>query len=350
MAMKRYWRWLRRAALALLVVVAGLALYAAGFDLDRAAPGNPAATRADLPWLADPAPVRGRVLAVVSSTARIDEGRRKGGYELTELARAYYVFEANGYAVDIASPAGGTPPAVIDEDLLDVDHAFLNDADAQARLAQTLRLAEVDAALYDGVYFVGGKGAMADFPHNTDIARIVGTIDARGGVVGAVCHGPAALLGITDAHGEPWLAGRRLTAFSNREERFLIEDADRVFGQLLQDRLVAADAVFDEGPMYLDNTLVDGRLVTGQNPWATWSVAEAMIRALRHEPVPRAAGADELAVTVLLDYHLRGYAAAHASRERLPGADVRLLLMHALIAAMRGEWRQALQLQWLAHG
>ena len=333
----------------LLLCVAGWA-YWLGFDLDRVAPANPQATPADLAFLAARQAPRGRLLAVLSSAATVGTTRRRGGYEHTELARAYYVFVANGYEVDIASPRGGRAPAVIDEDLTDTDHAFLNDPVARRKVERTLRLADVDPARYAGVYFVGGKGAMADFPDDPDVARVLHGIDARGGVIGAVCHGPAALLGVRRADGVALVAGRRLTGFSNAEELFLIEDARTVFPWLLQDRLREAGAEFVEGPMYLDNTVVDGRLVTGQNPWSTWSVAEAMVRVLGHEPVPRAATAEEQAVRVLARYRSEGADAARALYRQLPGAEPRLLLLHALIAGMRGEWREAFQLQRLARG
>ena len=125
---------------------------------------------------------------------------------------------------------------------------------------------------------------------------------------------------------------------------------ETLFGGLLQDRLAAAGAIFVEGPMYLDNTVVDGRLVTGQNPWSTWSVAEQAIRALGHEPVPRETSGEEHAVAVLQAYRAEGYDAARAARDARAGADVRLLLLHALVAAMRGDWAHAFQLQRLAHG
>jgi putative intracellular protease/amidase len=329
-----------------LLLVLAVAIWWQGFDLARTA-ADPQATAAGLDFLASPAPPRGRVLAVVSSTARLANGRR-GGFELTELSRAWYVFLANGYAVDIASPEGGLPPAVVDDDdLVDADHAFMNDPEAQHALQHTLALADVDVDAYDALYLVGGKGTMVDFPDHPVIARLVQSIDARGGVIGAVCHGPAGLLGVAGDDGRPWLHGRRVTAFSNDEELFLIEDAQAVFGVLLADRLRQAGARYAEGPMYLEHVVVDGRLVTGQNPWSTWATAEAMIAALGHAPVPRRRTAEELAVEVLAEYRARGLAAARGLPAHA-GADPRLILMHALVSAMRGQWHDAFQLQRLA--
>lgn len=346
------WKFVRWTAGLLLGLVLVLALagwaYVESLDLETEPRGNPAATAADLAFVREGVQQkRGRILAVLSSTARFDQGRRKGGYELTELSRAYWVFIANGYEVDLASPRGGTPPQVLDEDLIDADYAFLNDPAAQAKLAATIPLAEVDPSRYDAVYFVGGKGAMFDFPGNEDIARIVRDIQPRG-VVGAVCHGPAALLDITLADGTPLLQGRRVTGFSNAEELFLIEDARTAFPFLLQEALAAQSAGFVEGPMYLDNTVVDGRLVTGQNPWSTWSVAEAMVRGLGHEPVARETTREETSVDLLATYHRAGLEQALAEKQAAPPGSKHLLLMHALVSAMQWRLGEAWELQRLA--
>lgn len=346
------WKWIRRLALlsaATAVLLAATAWwYVASLDLDEEPLADRNAVAADLEFLR-PGSVRlrGRILAVVSSTARFDAQRRKAGYELTELSRAYWVFLANGYEVDIASPRGGEPPMVQDDDLVDADYAFLNDAAARAKLAATVPLEQVDPARYAAVYFVGGKGAMFDFPGNAQITRVLSEIAPRG-VVGAVCHGPAALLDAVDTDGRALLAGRRVTAFSNAEELFLIDNARAVFPFLLQDALVARGAQFVEAPLYLENVVRDGNLVTGQNPWSTWAVAETMVRALGHEPVPRKETAEESSIRLLALHHREGLSAALEHKSQSPRSDKRLLLMHALIAAMRYEWRQAYALQHLA--
>lgn len=349
------WKWIKRVAVSGLVLVAVLAaalgLWWHDLDLAGQPPADPASTVASLAFMQAPAPARGRVLAVVTSTGHLGDSGRNAGYELTELSRAYYTFLANGYEVDIASPRGGEPPVNIDEDDIGAaDYAFLNDPLTRAKVAATLPLAEVDPSAYAAVYFVGGKGTMFDFPGDPHVARIVRGVYGSGGVVGAVCHGPAALLGVVLEDGTPLLRGRRVTGFTNEEELFLIEDARAVFPFLLQDGLEQAGARFVEGAMYLDNTVVDGRVVTGQNPWSTWSVAEAMVRALGHEPVARERSGEELAVRVLDAYRREGMDAALRLRAQLPAADTRLLLVHALVAAMQGQYGDAWQLQRLARG
>lgn len=349
-------RWIKRIAMTsgafvLIVGVGGFA-YVRALDLDSQPPASASSRVADLDFMRDAMPAtRGKILAVVTSTAHFPDGQKKAGFELTELARAYYVFQANGYEVDIASPQGGSPPMRRDdEDMVAADYAFLNDAGARKKLEASRPLRAIDPAQYAAVYFVGGKGTMFDFPDDPDLQRIVRTVYQAGGVIGAVCHGPAALLEVTLDDGTPLLRGRRVAAFSNDEELFLIKDARARFPYLLQDRLLEKGARYVEGPMYLDNTVVDGRVVTGQNPWSTWSTAEAMVRALGHAPVARAPGRDEQAVRVMAAYHREGIDAARTLRAALPDADKRLLLMHALVAGMQGRLGDAWHLQALARG
>ena len=285
--------------------------YWQGFDLAAQPAASPQSIAADLDFVAHGVrEERGRILAVVTSTADIPGSARKAGFELTELARAYYVFEANGYRVDIASPLGGFPPMRVDEDLLSADHAFLNDAAAMRKLEHSLTLQNIDAAGYAAVYLVGGKGTLFDFPDNAGLQRIVRDVHQSGGVIGAVCHGPAGLLNVRLADGRLLIDGRRVTGFTNAEELFLIENAHELFPFLLEDRLRERGAQFKEGAIYVDNTVVDGRLVSGQNPWSTWSVAEAMITALGHAPVQRERTTEEASVALLQTYYRDGSDAA----------------------------------------
>ncbi|SFF81663.1 Putative intracellular protease/amidase [Duganella sp. CF458] len=341
--------WL--AATLALLAAAGYA-YFLSFELDRQPRPNPQVRPAEIAWLAAaPAAPRGRILAVVSSAAHFPDGRKKAGYELTELARAYYVFQAGGYEVDIASPAGGRPPERIDaEDMGDADYAFLNDHTAQRKLDATQPLASVDPGRYAAVFFVGGKGAMFDFPNNADAARIASAIAARGGVVGAVCHGPVALFGAHGPGGGSLVAGRRMTGFSNDEELFLMKDARQRLPFMLEDRARALGARFAVAPKFVGHVVVDGKLVTGQNPWSTWATAEAMVTAMGATPAARPLTAEERSALALAAYYDSGLEAGRAELRQGEGFDKMLVLMHAMVAAMQGRGRDAFQLQRLAKG
>lgn len=345
---KRGFRWLAGMVAMPVLLALGLWVWWAGIDFSHSG-GNPDAMRADLAWLpAQPPPTRGRILAVVTSAERMLGDRGKAGFELTELSRAWWVFEAAGFEVELASPEGGAPPKVVDtDDMVDADYAFLNEPRTRQAMTNTLLLGAVDAARYDAVYIVGGKGAMLDLHGHPALKRILAEVYARGGVISAVCHGPAALLGVEIAPGQTLLQGRRVTGFSNAEEHFLMEDAVQRLGFLLQDAL-ADEGGFSEGPMYLEHVVADGRLVTGQNPWSTWALAEATVRALGVEPAVRERSPEERAVDLLHRLHADGYDAARAAKPALGPVDNRLLLMHGVIASMRGEYKRMLDLMRLA--
>lgn len=286
---------------------------------------------------------RGKILAVVTSSDQMGTSGKSTGYELTELSRAYYVFRANGFEVDIASPLGGEPPVVLDgDDMGKYDYAFLNDSIAQYKTSHTIAMEDVVAADYEAVFFVGGKGAMFDFPENADIQSLVRDYYENDKVIGAVCHGPAALVNVTLANGRPLIENKKVSGFTNREELLLIKDAETIFPFLLQDKLAAQGAQFNEGAMYLENISHDENLVTGQNPWSTWLLAETMIEQLGYVPKLREVTAEENAVKVLGVYENQGASEAKdlilamASKGQKP-ADRIVMASHGVMAIMQGK-------------
>ena len=334
-----------------LILLLGLCawLYVRSLDLDQEAKPNKLASESDLGFAPAPShmpqPIRGRILAVVTSADTLLDGS-KTGYELTELSRAWWVFTANDFAVDIASPNGGVAPMRLDDDLIDADYAFLNDPRARVQLRNTRKLSELDPTDYQAVYLVGGKGAMVDFYRNTELARILRGV-AQTGVIGAVCHGPAALLDVRLNNGQLLLAGKQTTGFSNAEELFLMKNPAQRLGFMLEDQL-ALQSSYRAGPMYLEHVISDGNLITGQNPWSSWGVANAMLKALGSELRPRQVTAEERSVTLLQLYHAEGLTAAIAAKQRGTRSDKRLLLMHAFVAASNGQWRHAWAIEKLA--
>ena len=287
-------------------------------------------------------PHRGKILAVVTSSETMGASGKSTGYELTELSRAYYVFKANGFEVDVASPLGGKPPVVIDDDDMGVfDYAFLNDSIAQYKTSHAIAMDDVIAEDYQAVFFVGGKGAMFDFPDNKAIQSIVRDYYQSGKVVGAVCHGPAALVNVTLDNGRHLLENKMISSFTNEEELLLIPDAKSVFPFLLQDKLASQGALFNQGAMYLENVSHDNNLVTGQNPWSTWILAETMIKQLGYTPKYRAITGEENAGKVLLVYEKEGSKKAKELvdimlvQEKKP-VDRFLLASHSIIAVMNG--------------
>lgn len=217
-----------------------------------------------------------RALLVLTSHDDLG-GRRTTGYYVGEAADPWKVFTDAGCIVDIASIAGGVPP----EDGRDEDdptqRAFLSDPRIAAQLQDTPAVAEIDPSGYDIAFFVGGHGAMWDFPDNPDISRVCRAVYEAGGVVAAVCHGPAALVNVTLSNGDPLVRGKRVASFTNSEEAAV--GLTEVVPFLLADALAAQGATHVSGPDFTENVVGDGRLVTGQNPQSAAGVARAVLAA-----------------------------------------------------------------------
>lgn len=308
-------------------------------------------TTQDLPYITDNIPsYRGKILAVVTSVDSMGEDKTTG-YEHTELARAYWVFVANGFEVDIASPLGGKPPVVIDgEDMGAFDYAFLNDSAIQNKVNASIPLADIDPTEYEAVYFVGGKGTMFDFPDNQHIQRIAKSLYQNNKVVSAVCHGPAALVNVTLDNGEKLLANKSVSGFTNEEELLLIPDAKQIFPFLLEDKLIEQGASFQKGLTYLEQVSQDGKLITGQNPWSVWKVAELVVAELGYQVKPRQRTPEEYAVDLLAVYRVNGLEAAMSYIEQHPQDYQRILiLMHGIMAFMQWDISEGIDLLRIAN-
>jgi putative intracellular protease/amidase len=221
-----------------------------------------------------------RILMVVTSHAELGDTGLKTGFWLEELAVPYRVFVAAGAEVDIASPAGGTPPA----DPKSVGEggevaAFLADPVAKRKLDATLRLEPGLAAGYDAIVLAGGHGVMWDLPDSAPLAAILAAAESSGAVIAAVCHGPAGLVNARRGDGQPLVAGRRVTGFSDAEE--VGAELDKVVPFMLAQKLTELGGIYEHGPMWQPHAVRDGRLVTGQNPASSRRVAEEVLAALR---------------------------------------------------------------------
>ena len=288
---------------------------------------------------------RGKILAVVTSVGTNPNTGKTTGYELTELSRAYYVFEANGFEVDIASPLGGKAPAVFDEDdMTRVDYAFIEDPAIKEKLDNTLSIHEVDPAQYRGIYFVGGKGTFFDFPENRAIQEVTASIYANNGVVSGVCHGPAALLNVRRPDGSYLLDGIKVSSFTNDEELFFNRKAKTYYPFLLEDELKKRGATFEKAGIFLSQTTIDGRLVTGQNPWSTWSVAEGLVQAMGYQPVNRKKNALEQTLDTIAVLNRHGMDQAIVARESSMGFHNGVLGVYTVFALLDGNIGSALNL------
>ena len=227
----------------------------------------------DTPEATAPAP---RVLVVVTNHADYPSRSDKTGLWLTELTHFWDVLHDAGIPMDIASPAGGNTP--LDERSMsgfyldDAARAHLADPTFMEQLAHTKRAADVDPTRYAAIYFTGGHGTMWDFRDAPGLKRVAEAIYQHGGIVSAVCHGNAALIQLRAPDGKPLIDGRRVTGFSNAEER-LSGTRDQVPFRL-QDDMVQAGAKYESALLpFTPYAVTDGRLVTGQNPQSSRAVA-----------------------------------------------------------------------------
>jgi putative intracellular protease/amidase len=294
----------------------------------------------------------GRILIVVSGEGR-DQGKTRPGYEFDELSQAWLIFKANGFAIEVASPQGGAVEADKYNPQESFNAALLADADATRVLADTRKTRDVKASDYAAIYVVGGKGAMFDLPRDAALASLLADAYEHGAVIGAVCHGPAALVDVRLRNGASLVDGKALTGFTNEEEALFGKRWAKEFPWLLEDRLRERGARWEEAPLMMPKVVVDGRLVTGQNPYSTPGVAEAIVRATGRTPVARTAWRDELTMALAAQARegdTRSAATALAAETARYHVDLLGLLGYyqAQAASRDDDIRHALQLMQLA--
>ncbi len=260
------------------------------------------AVQAQVPAIApQPTAAAPKVLLVVSSEGRHDASGKpvRPGFEMDEFALAWLVLRANGLQVEVASPRGGA--VVADGYKPQDDHiqALKADTQAVAALAATRRTQDVMPGEHAAIFIVGGKGAMFDLPRDAALTRLLGTHHAQGGVLAAVCHGPAALAEVKRPDGLPLMTGRRMTGFTDEEESTFGKRWAAEYPFWLERRMREQGAQWEEAPMMLPKLVVDDRLITGQNPFSTTLAAEAVVRALGRTPVARTALREEASMQVV---------------------------------------------------
>ncbi|MEM8850410.1 MAG: type 1 glutamine amidotransferase domain-containing protein [Pseudomonadota bacterium] len=234
-----------------------------------------------------------RVLITLTSHDRLGDTGRQTGYYFDELAAPYWALRDAGHVVGLASITGGKPP--LDPTSLADDPAerpaavtrFLDDADAMADLSNTTAIADITAADWDAIFVPGGHGTMWDLPDSDALAKTISAIYAKGGVVGAVCHGPAGLVGATTEDGRPLVEGKTIATFTDAEEDAV--DLAGVVPFALESRLRTLGAKIQGAPNFQANAVRDGRLVTGQNPASAEPIGKLLVEALADQRATQAA-------------------------------------------------------------
>ena len=225
-----------------------------------------------------------KILMVLTSHDQLGNTGRKTGFWLEEFAAPYFVFREAGVDLTLASPKGGQPP--IDpksdrpENQTPAMARFKQEAAAQKALANTVKLADVKAEDYDTVFYVGGHGPMWDLAESPVSIALIESFYNSGKPVALVCHAPGVLHRVT-CNGAPLVKGKRVTGFTNVEEEEV--HLTNVVPFLVEDELKRLGAIFEKVPNWQPFSIVDGRLVTGQNPASSTSAAQALLKVVAVE-------------------------------------------------------------------
>jgi putative intracellular protease/amidase len=222
-----------------------------------------------------------KVLMVLTSHDQLGNTGRKTGFWLEEFAAPYFVFRDAGVELTLASPKGGQPPIDPKSDLPENQTAamtrFKQDPAAQHALAHTVRLAEVRAKDFDAVFYPGGHGPMWDLADSAESIALIESFYNSGKPVAAVCHAPAVLHRVT-YKGVPIVKGKRVTGFANSEEEAV--RLTNVVPFLVEDELKRLGGHYEKTSDWASLAIVDGRLITGQNPASSTAAAQELLKLL----------------------------------------------------------------------
>lgn len=224
-----------------------------------------------------------KILIVLTSHDQLGDTGNKTGFWLEEFAAPYYVLKDAGAEVVLASPKGGQPPLDPKSDEPDAQtkatERFKGDKQAQADLANTRKLSEIKAESFDAVFYPGGHGPLWDLYNDADSIGLLEELVKADKPIAAVCHAPAVLAKVRGGAGEPLVNGRKVTGFSNSEEEAV--GLTDVVPYLLEDVLKEKGGLYSKGEDWASYVLVDGNLITGQNPASSEEAAQELLKLLR---------------------------------------------------------------------
>jgi putative intracellular protease/amidase len=223
-----------------------------------------------------------KVLMVLTSHDQLGNTGRKTGFWLEELAAPYYVFKDSGAHITLASPKGGRPPLDPKSNepgfRTDLTRRFEQDAEANAQLDRTVRLDSVKQEDYDTIFYPGGHGPMWDLAEDTHSIKLLESVVAAGKIFAVVCHSTGTLRHVKTPDGKVFVEGKTVTGFTNGEEDAV--ELSKVVPFLVEDEMLQLGATFSKVKNWGVHTVVDGTLITGQNPASSGPAARLLISAL----------------------------------------------------------------------
>jgi putative intracellular protease/amidase len=222
-----------------------------------------------------------KILMVLTSHSQLGDTGRTTGFWLEEFAAPYFVFRDAGVQLTLASPNGGQPPidpkSDLPENQTDAMARFKKDAVAQKALSQTAKLADMKSQDFDSIFYVGGHGPMWDLAESPDSIALLESFYDSGKPIALVCHSPGVLRHVM-YKGAPLVKGKQVTGFTNGEEEEM--KLTHVVPFLVEDELMRLGAIFEKRADWQPFHVVDGRLITGQNPASSTGTAQALISLL----------------------------------------------------------------------
>jgi putative intracellular protease/amidase len=219
-----------------------------------------------------------KVLFVVTSHDKKGNTGQSTGFYLAEVSHPWDVLHNAGIEIDFVSPKGGKAP-VDGFNLEDsINKKFWDDKEYRTKIENTMKPGEVKPEEYSAIFYAGGHGTMWDFADNTELAKIASIIYENGGVVSAVCHGPAGLVNIKLSNGKYLVDGKKINSFTNEEE--VAVGLDKIVPFMLETRLIEHGAEFEKSGLWQKHVTTDQRVVTGQNPQSAQGVGEIILAEL----------------------------------------------------------------------
>lgn len=218
-----------------------------------------------------------KVLMIVSNANAIGPNNRRTGTFLPEVAHPYAEFDKAGFHVDFASLSGDTPYLDALNLADDPDNLKFLTGKGWVDMQKAAKLSNVDVSKYDAVFVPGGLAPMVDMPEAPELKKVIAETYERGGIVGAVCHGPVSLLNVKLKDGSYLVDGKNIASFTTAEEDNYARP-DVPFD--LQSALTIQGAIFHAAAPWSANSIADGNLVTGQNPASAKGVGEKMVAIL----------------------------------------------------------------------
>jgi putative intracellular protease/amidase len=219
------------------------------------------------------------ILFIVTSTNVTGMGNHAAGYEFSEIADPYFEFVNKGFTIDFASILGGEPPYVGYDPKQQTSKEFI-EGNGFKRLNFSHKLSNIDVSAYDAIFFPGGLGLMTDMVDNPLVKEIIKRTYENGNVIGAVCHGPSALLNVILSNGSNLLEGKKINSFTEAEEKIDGHTLGDVIPFMLDEELIKQGAMFYHNKPFEPYVVVDDNIVTGQNPASASGVALKMIELL----------------------------------------------------------------------